>query len=523
MRTFLKPDSPHARATLLKYMEQVLFGLQDFLQAHLGVTGSAGLATLADRYRRTRINPLPEKTLGEVIAEIVETVAPHAVNVSSPYFVGHMTAALPFFMVHLKTLVAALNQNVVKLETSKVVSILEKQVLAQLHRLIFARSAAFYRRHVQNPATALGSFTEDGTLANLTALWVARNRLLTPGPGAPDPERDGLHAVLSHRGLERLVVLVSALGHHSLGKAAGVLGIGHANILPLPVDRRGAVVAGALERTLADLVRDRRCGILAVVGIAGTTETGSVDPLGCMADLCRRHKVHFHVDAAWGGPTVMSPRYGHLLEGIAHADSVTVDGHKQLFMPMSCGMALFRDPRNLDRVAYHARYINRPGSADLGIRSLSGSREASSLILRGALQIMGQRGYALLIDHGIVTARRFAAAIRQDPDFELTSPPQLNILTYRFRPARLRGGRGAARRERERRLDALNTALQRRQREAGRSFVSRTTLPEGMGPAAGRVVLRCVLMNPLTEIAVLQAILAEQRAIGYALLAAANF
>ena len=82
----------------------------------------------------------------------------------------------------------------------------------------------------------------------------------------------------------------------------------------------------------------RETAVLAVVGLAGATETGTVDPLMEMARICADHQVHFHVDAAWGGPTLLSARYRHLLEGIALADSVTIDGHKQFYMPMTCGM-----------------------------------------------------------------------------------------------------------------------------------------------------------------------------------------
>ena len=139
MRTFIRPENEATRSTLLKYMEQILFGLNDFLGDHVGITEEASLKELARRFKGTRISRTPEKKLAAVITDIVENIAPHAVNVASPYFIGHMTSAIPFFMVHLKTIVTALNQNVVKLETSKVVSIIEKQVLAKIHRLLFNR------------------------------------------------------------------------------------------------------------------------------------------------------------------------------------------------------------------------------------------------------------------------------------------------------------------------------------------------------------------------------------------------
>ena len=164
MRVFIRPEDHAAKNKLLKYMEQILFGLHDFLKTHVDITEEVPLKDLGKRFTQTEIRKHPEKKLAGVITDLVEDIAPYAVNVASPYFVGHMTSAIPFFMVHLKTIVAALNQNVVKLETSKVVSVLEKQVLAKIHRMIFNQSEAFYLKHVQNPDTTLGAFIEDGTL-----------------------------------------------------------------------------------------------------------------------------------------------------------------------------------------------------------------------------------------------------------------------------------------------------------------------------------------------------------------------
>lgn len=121
-------------------------------------------------------------------------------------------------MVHLKTIVAALNQNVVKLETSKVFSVVERQVLAKIHRLIYRKSDDFYIRHIQSTDTALGCFTEDGTLANITALWVARNAALAPKNGFDGVESEGIPAAFQAYGMERAVILVSRLGHFSLKK-----------------------------------------------------------------------------------------------------------------------------------------------------------------------------------------------------------------------------------------------------------------------------------------------------------------
>lgn len=518
MRTFIRPENTAARATLVKYMEQILFGLHDFLNTHVGITEEVSLKELSEKYTDTIISENPEKKLADVITDLVEEIAPHAVNVASPYFIGHMTSAIPFFMVHLKTIAAALNQNVVKLETSKVLSVIEKQVLAKIHRIIYRQSEEFYLEHVQNTQTSLGCFTENGTLANLTALWVARNSRLGPKEGFEGADKEGIYAAYKAYDIERSVILVSELGHFSLKKAGGVLGIGNRNIISVKTDKDSRIDIKSLADKIDEIKKSRtRTKIIAIVGIAGATETGTVDPLRQIGKFCAENGIHFHVDAAWGGPVLLSEKYKHLLDGIELADSVTIDGHKQFYMPMSSGMVYFKDPRLMDSIIYHAKYVNRPGSVDLGIKSLSGSREANSLILDSALKIMGSRGYALLIEHGIETAKSFAEEIYNRPDFELITPPELNILTYRICPAAIRKEIGECDKDRRNllneRLNEINMTVQRLQREAGKSFVSRTTLKKYKGYCESVVVLRCVIMNPMTEINILGDILDEQEEI----------
>lgn len=516
-RVFIRPDE-NSRQTLVKYMEQILFGLHDFLNSHVGVTQAIPLAVLARSFTDTTINREPEKKLADVIQNIITDIAPRAVNVASPYFIGHMTSAIPFFMVHLKAIAAALNQNLIKLETSKVLSVLEKQVLAKIHRMIYNQEPMFYDFHVQNVDTCLGLFTNGGTTANLTALWVARNRCLPPADDFSGVEQDGMPAAMAAHGLERLVVLVSERGHYSLKKAGGILGIGNKNVIAVGVNNQHQIDMAALTRQVQAFSHKKKTRIAAIVGIAGATETGSIDPLPEMAQLCKTHGIHFHVDAAWGGPVMLSEKYAPLLDGIREADSVTIDCHKQFYMPMSAGMVFFKDPAALDRIVYHAGYVNRKGSVDLGIKTLEGSREASSLILDSALKIMGSQGYALMIEHGIETARLFAQKITARKQFQLVTAPVLNILTYRAVPAGLQNQLAEAdslsrRQAVDACLDKINIDLQRIQREAGKSFVSRTCLKIRPDDPHKAVVLRSVIMNPYTDGNILDRILDEQEAI----------
>ena len=252
---------------------------------------------------------------------------------------------------------------------------------------------------------------------------------------------------------------------------------------------------------------------LALVGIAGTTETGNVDRLEAMAEFAEEIGCHFHVDAAWGGPTLFSDRYRHLLVGIERADSVTIDAHKQLYVPMGAGMVVFKDPTAVSAIEHHAAYILRHGSKDLGSHTLEGSRPGMSMLVHAGFSIIGRKGYELLIDNGIELAKIFADMIRHHSEFELASEPELNILTYRYCPLRvqqfLSDAPDAERASVNGLLDQVCQLLQKHQREAGKTFVSRTRLH--MARYGDEVtVLRVVLANPLTTEEILDAILAEQ-------------
>ena len=521
IQVFTCPEDEATRAVLVHHMRQILFELHDFLIQNVGITEAVSLKKISDRCTDTVLNREPEKRLADVITDVFQEIAPHAVNVASPYFVGHMTAAIPYFMVHLKAIVAALNQNVVKLETSKLLSVLEKQVMAKVHRLIYGNDEAFYREHVQNTHTSLGSFTEGGTTANLTALWVARNKALGPCGTFKGVESEGLAAAYAAHGIDRCVVLVSRRCHYSLRKCGGILGIGNANIISVPVDGTNHMRVDCLAEMIDGFKKEGRVKVMAVVAVVGTTETGNVDRLDEIGAICRQEGIFLHADAAWGGPTLMSETYAPLLDGIDGADSVAMDGHKQFYMPMSCGMIFFKDPTSLDAVAYNANYIIRKGSVDLGSKTLAGSREANCLILDSAFKIMGSRGYGMLIDHGIELARDFAEEIQGRDLFQLVTAPELNILTYRICPRAMREELATASPERilalNDHLNEVNRTLQQEQREAGNSFVSRTVLELETvfpgSPTGKVVVLRSVLMNPLTTLDILRDILDEQEAL----------
>ncbi len=176
-------------------------------------------------------------------------------------------------------------------------------------------------------------------------------------------------------------------------------------------------------------------------------------------------------------------------------------------------MVVFREPNALSAIEHHANYILRHGSKDLGSHTLEGSRPGKAMLVHAGFFIIGRKGYELLIDMGIERAKTFAGMIRQHPNFELTSEPELNILTYRYCPrAVCQALEKAAPEQRDGINDILDQVcqlLQKYQREAGKTFVSRTRLRTALYDGE-LTVLRVVLANPLTTEEILAAVLAEQ-------------
>ncbi len=508
-RIFTHPEAPDS--TLGVIDQAISADVAGFLGTHI-----VALERPIEEIEADFLSPvIPEEPtyVSEYTEFVKEKLVAQSVHTAAPGFVGHMTSALPYFMLPLARLMTALNQNLVKVETSKAFTPMERQVLAMLHRLVYRRDAGFYPKWVHNSQHALGAFCSGGTIANITALWVARNRLFAPSGDFKGIAAEGLHRSLRHLGAEGLAVLVSRRGHYSLGKAVDLLGIGRDNLIMIDTDDDNRIDLNLLRRELKRL-ESRNIRPLAIVGIAGTTETGNVDPLSALADLAAGQGCHFHVDAAWGGPTLFSDQYGQLLSGIERADSVTLDAHKQLYVPMGAGMVVFKDPTALSAIEHHAAYILRRGSKDLGSHTLEGSRPGMAMLVHAGLSIIGRKGYELLIDMGIERARRFAALIRQQTDFELTSTPELNILTYRYAPQSIRqlmvGMTLSQKCQANLLLDQVNQFIQKVQREAGKTFVSRTRLRSKNYGTKVITVLRVVLANPLTTDEILQNVLYEQ-------------
>ena len=334
----------------------------------------------------------------------------------------------------------------------------------------------WFKDWIGYPAQAVGSLVSGGSAANMTALAVARE-----AHGAMSPD---------------LVVYVGDQAHSSLARAARMLGFGptQVRVLPTGTDLRldPLTLAAAIE---AD-VRGGRTPLFASAS-AGATNTGSVDPLGAIADVCAAHDVWLHADAAYGGFATLTERGRKALEGLSRADSVTLDPHKWLYQPYECGCLLVRDGRLL-REAFEIvpDYLRdavptdaEVNFADLGMQL---SRSARSFKLWFSLRYFGIDAFRDAIDTTLDLAAHAAALIERSPALEHLAPPSLGIVCFRRRfPDTVDES------EIERRNAALASAVE----NAGIGLVSSTRL-------RGRYALRLCVLNHTTTAEAIERVLA---------------
>lgn len=312
----------------------------------------------------------------------------------------------------------------------------------------------WFRQWLGMPEGTSGLLTSGGSAATLTAVVAARH--------AADP--DGIATA-------QLTVYTSEQAHSSVQRAAWIAGIPRANVRSVPVDDGQRMRVDALKDALA---RDRAEGLrpFLVVASAGTTNTGAVDPLGDIADLCERDKLWMHVDAAFGGFAALTPGGARLLKGIERADSVTLDPHKWLFVPFECGCLLARDPRRLEAAfSIHPEYLTdvraREHEVNFADHGEQLTRSSHALKVWMSVSYFGVDNIREAIARGVRRAEHAEESLRVRGDFEILSPAQLGILCFRAHPAGMDDPQS---------LDALNERINARVNESGRFLISSTRL-----------------------------------------------
>lgn len=407
--------------------------------------------------------PLPAagRSLSSVLGRLRNEVLPDSNHLTNPRAMGHQVSAPIPAAVWTEPVVAALNQSVAVQEMSPVGTILEARVLRWMTDL-----AGF-------GAEAGGTFTSGGTEATFTALLAAR------AAAAPNAWKEGV-------GTSPPVVVHGEHAHYAVARAVGAMGLGTDNAVPVP-SKGWKMDVAALGETLDRLSREGR-RVMAVVATAGSTATGSFDDLDAVGRLCEARGLWLHVDGAHGASALLSEAHRTKVRGLERARSVAWDPHKMMLMPLSAGMVLVRDERDLDAAfAQRAPYLfhAREGARawDQGPRSFQCSRRMDVLKLWVALKRHGADGIGALYDRLCATARALHDEVSRRGDFEALHEPESNILCFRWTGAPSIGAE---------RLDALNLRLREEFNRSGEGWITTTVL-------GGRRVLRVTVMNPRTR------------------------
>jgi aromatic-L-amino-acid decarboxylase len=336
------------------------------------------------------------------------------------------------------------------------------------------------------PTSAEGILTSGGSMANLTALATARQAK------SPGLREDGL------AGAPPLVVYTSEEAHTCVDKAVDLLGIGTKQLRTIPTDERFRIRVDRLKEAIAaDRAGDLRPAI--VVANAGSVNTGAVDPLDELADLCAREDLWLHVDGAYGAMACVSPELRPLFAGLERADSVAADPHKWLYVPYEAGATLVREPGRLaDAFRRPAAYlVHDPDSPLVGPvlfneRGPELSRGFKALKVWMGLKRHGRKGYAAAVEHDVALARLLAGEIRKREDLELLAEPGLSIVNFRYHP------RGGALDEEG--LGRLNRRIVHRLVASGEFFLAPSLV-------RGRTSLRVAIVNFRTQEEDLRALL----------------
>lgn len=417
-------------------------------------------------------------------AELLDKVRRDIVGASTmnigPNFYGYITGGGNQIAILADMISTALNQNNLKWHSSPVSTELEIRVLKWICQFI------------GYPETSMGGILDGGSTANFNALAVARKNK------APEElSEEGIY------NLKPMTIYMSEQGHSSLDKAVDMLGIGKKYLRKVKTDDQFRIDLADLEEKIKE---DRSKGLhpICVVGIAGTTNTGSVDDLKGIASIAKKYDLWYHVDAAYGGPAARVSSVEHLFKGMELADSVVIDPHKWMYIPFEAGCFLVKDPEKLRRtfstIPDYLRSDEDNGRTDLMEYQLPLTKGFKSLKIWMSLKAYGANRLAETIQEDIDHAKYLAKLIEESEDFELLAPVPLSIVVFRYTPKN----------SSEEEIASKNKKLLPAIEQDGRIFLTGTKVH-------GKTALRTCFINPRTEMKHVENILDVVRDLGSSL------
>ena len=445
--------------------------------------GCFTMCLVCQQAKLPREQPTAGEPLEPLLQQLSEVFRDHIRRNTHPGFFGYVASGgLPIdAMAH--ALVGALNQNVVGYPSSPVAATIERLVLRWMCQL------------VGYDVGSDGVFLGGGSSANLTAMAAAAAHRFGPDYRA--------RGIVNAAGGKSPVVICSSATHFSIQRAAAILGFGSNQVIAVETDDRFRM----RPDTLRDALRAHD-PVVCVVASAGTTNTGAIDPIADIAEICRQGNTWLHVDGAYGGGALMSPELAVLFNGIEQADSVTMDLHKWFFNALDSSVVLFKDPKYSRSFFYESSdYVSFPpdGPPEQHMFFHLGpdlSRRFRALPAYLAFRHYGFERLGRNVLHNVECARYLARLVRYHDGLAMVTEPELSIMTFRFDPA------GIGRNMTESEVDELNRRIRQSIEDEGEFLMSPTTVH-------GRPVLRTCIINPATRAGHIEGLVDRTIALGY--------
>lgn len=422
------------------------------------------------------------ESIESVFRDVKEHLLPHLVDVSHPKCLAHLHCPPLIPALAAEVMVCSFNQSMDSFDQSGIASLVEEEILKWLCEKFSYGDVAD------------GTFTSGGTQSNYMGLLLARDSFCE-NKWKWNVQQKGLPSEA-----HRMRILCSKNAHFTVKKSASQLGLGEQAVVLVETDEHHRMDLTDLKQKLAEL-KEKDLLPFAVVATCGTTDFGSIDSVSDMYDIAKQYGLWIHADAAYGGALVLSETYREKLGGIALADSIAIDFHKQFYQPISCGAFLLKDKRHFGLIDYHADYLNPKEDELEGIlhlvnKSVQTTRRFDALKLFLSLRLIGEKGFGDIIDHTIRFAKDVAALIEQNDHLEVINPePEINAVVFRFID--------------DQRADEINKTIHRTLFQTGTAVIAKTVVD-------GHTCLKFTLLNPRTTITHIEEILSDIVDIGIA-------
>ncbi|PZX02871.1 L-2,4-diaminobutyrate decarboxylase [Psychrobacillus insolitus] len=409
------------------------------------------------------------KSSDAVLTSLQHLVMDHSLHISHPAAMAHLHCPPMIPALAAEVIISALNQSMDSWDQSPVATYIEDGIIQEMIK------------EINYPQSASGVFTSGGTQSNYMALLLARNEYCAKN----------FSINVSKQGLpmeaKKLRIFCSEKAHFTVQQSAAQLGLGMDSVISIKTNERYEMCTDALYEEIAKVKQQGNLPF-AVVATIGTTDFGSIDPLGEICKLTDRENIWLHADAAYGGALLFSNQHSHLLSHLKKADSITMDFHKWFYQPVSCGAFFVKNSSMFEHIQLHADYLNPEEDTHFHLvdRSIQTTKRFDALKVWLTFQAVGKQEFGEMIDYTIKTAKQTANYLQKRTDIEALNNPVMNAIVFRYQPKVIYMD------DQKQRLyeNDINQYIQQLLYEQGQLIMAKTKFE-------GKSYLKLTMLNPL--------------------------